>query len=88
MPRNFMEDIVNHLLPSVLEKYDHICTCDKCIKDIKALTLNNLPPLYVVSEKGKAFAKSNELDRQFQINVIQKIVAAIELVQKNVRHNL
>ncbi|QZY53678.1 late competence development ComFB family protein [Crassaminicella profunda] len=88
MPKNYMEDIVNHLLPSVLEKYNHICTCDKCIKDIKALTLNNLPPLYVASEQGKAFAKSNELSRQFQVNVIQKIVEAIEIVQKNVKHSL
>lgn len=82
-----MENIVNHLLPSILEKYNHICTCDKCIADIKALTLNNLPPLYVVSHQGEAYAKTNELDRQFQITVIQKIVESIEIVQKNVKHN-
>lgn len=87
MPKNYMEDVVDHLLPSVLEKYKNTCKCDRCIEDIKALALNQLPPLYTVTNQGIAYAKSNELSRQFQINVIQKIVEAIEIVRKNTRHN-
>ncbi|QEK11745.1 competence protein ComFB [Crassaminicella thermophila] len=86
MPKNYMEDIVDHLLPSVLEKHTGICVCDKCIEDIKALTLNQLKPMYVVTDQGKAYAKINELSRQFQINVIQKIVESIRIVQNNIRH--
>lgn len=81
-----MEDIVDYLLPSVLEKYTNICICDKCIKDIKALTLNQLKPMYVVTDEGKTYAKINELSRQFQVNVVQKIVASIQIVQNNLKH--
>ncbi|WP_053956549.1 late competence development ComFB family protein [Inediibacterium massiliense] len=87
MPKNYMEDVVNHLLPSILENFENICLCKQCVEDIKALALNHLSPLYVSSSEGYSYAKSNELDRQFQINVTQKIVEAIEIVQNNKRHD-
>lgn len=86
MPKNYMEDVVDVLLPSVLKSYPNICTCDSCTKDIKALTLNNLKPIYIVSNQGHSYAKINELDPQFKINVIQKIIYSIDIVSGNMRH--
>lgn len=86
MIKNYMELVVDHTLPSVLEEYKDVCQCPRCIEDIKALTLNNLKPLYVVTEKGEVYVKINELMTQFQADVIQEIVPAIEMVSKNPRH--
>lgn len=88
MPKNYMEDVVDNLLPSVLKSYPNICTCNSCLMDIKALALNNLKPIYIVSSQGHSYAKINELDPQFKINVIQKIVQAIEIVSNNMRHQI
>ncbi|MBV1821364.1 late competence development ComFB family protein, partial [Coprococcus sp. MSK.21.13] len=52
MIKNYMEVIVDDLFPTIVDEYMDICKCDKCIDDIKAIALNNLEPIYVVSEKG------------------------------------
>ncbi|OPJ56267.1 late competence development ComFB family protein [Alkalithermobacter paradoxus] len=86
MPKNYMETVVDYLLPNVLQKYSNICTCEKCIEDIKAIALNNLQPIYIVSQEGHAYAKLNEMSSQFKATAIQKIVEAVEIVIKNVKH--
>lgn len=78
-----MEDMVDRLVPKVLENYDNICKCPKCIEDIKAIVLNNLPPKYVSSEKGLLYTKMNELSEQFNTNIVKEIALAINIVSKN-----
>lgn len=86
MLSNYMEHVVKHMLPDILSKYENICKCDKCIDDIEALALNNLKPLYSVTEKGAMFIKVNELAFQFRTDVINEIIQAIEIVSKNPNH--
>jgi len=88
MVRNCMEIIVDNIINSVLVQYKDICKCEKCIEDIKAIALNNLKPLYVVTEKGNVYARLHELEIQFRTDVIKEIMAAIDIVSKNVQHNL
>ena len=52
-----MEDIVSDALPSVLRKYPEVCTCTKCIIDIKAIALNNLKPQYTATENGEVYIR-------------------------------
>ncbi|NME95274.1 late competence development ComFB family protein [Clostridium cochlearium] len=86
MIKNYMEVIVDDLFPTIIDEYMDICKCDKCIDDIKAIALNNLKPIYVVSEKGNMYAKSNELNVQFRTDVIKELTEAIEIVSENPRH--
>ena len=86
MIKNYMEDVVNQILPNILEKYEGICKCDLCIDDIKTMVLNNLKPHYIVTEKGRLYTKTNELVIQFNTDVIKEIVKATEIVSKNPRH--
>lgn len=86
MLKNCMEDVVSDLLPDLLIKYQGICTCDKCIQDIKAIALNNLKPLYVVTEEGRLFTKVSQLETQFRIDVVNQLVRAIDIVSSNMRH--
>lgn len=85
--RNYMEEVVDKLIPSILENYDDICKCSKCIDDIKAIALNNLPAKYISTEKGMVYTKLNELSDQFNTNVIKEIVLAINIVSKNPEHH-
>ena len=87
MLRNYMEDAINHLLPSVLEDYSDICKCEKCILDVKAISLNGLKPMYTVTDDGSVYLKLNEMNNQFRIDIINSIMRAIEIVSKNPRHN-
>lgn len=81
--QNYMEVIVNNLLPSLLEDYSRVCTCKICTDDIKALALNNLKPLYFVSEKRSPYVKLNELEIQFRTDVIKELTKAIEIVTRH-----
>ncbi|MBF8983656.1 late competence development ComFB family protein [Lutibacter sp. B2] len=86
MPKNYMETIVDSLLNTVLKSYEDICTCSKCKKDIKAVVLNNVEPLYIVTGEGASYVKLRELNIQFKVSITREIVKAIEVVSKNPKH--
>ncbi len=88
MVRNYMEEIIDDMLPLVLDKYTDICKCEKCIEDVKALALNNFKPLYVSSEKGVLYSKINKLTFQFKTDVLNQLVQAVDKVSKNPNHNV
>ena len=83
--KNYMEEIVFSLIGEVLEDIN-VCTCDKCILDIAAIALNELPSRYIVSEKGELCSKINSLKQQFEVDVISAITKAAVLVKRNPRH--
>lgn len=86
MLKNYMEDAIDHLMPSVLKDYNGICKCEKCTLDIKALALNGLKPMYTVTNDGSVYLKVNELNNQFKVDIINEIIKAVEIVAKNPRH--
>lgn len=87
MLKNLMEDIVENVLPSVLKKYPEVCTCQKCILDIKAIALNKLKPQYTATENGQVYIKAaNELNLQFKSDVTKELSQAIEIVRNSPRH--
>jgi competence protein ComFB len=81
-----MEDIVEDLFAVVLVNYEGVCTCDRCIDDVKAIALNNLKPLYATSENGRLYNKMNEMKAQFRIDVINELTKAMEKVCDNPFH--
>ncbi|MBE3592514.1 MAG: late competence development ComFB family protein [Thermoanaerobacter sp.] len=83
--KNYMEDAVDQMMDKVLKDLD-VCKCERCRMDIKALTLNNLPPKYIVSEEGELYVKTNELVRQFEVDIIKAITMAAIKVNSNKRH--
>ena len=83
---NYMEDIINHVLDSTLSRRDDLCKCDKCRLDIMALALNNLPPKYVVTDKGRIYTKLAELELQSKTDVIKEITKAINVVKGKPQH--
>lgn len=88
MVKNYMEDIVDLLVPSIINEYKDVCNCNECVEDIKAITLNHLKPCYVATEKGHVYTKVNELMVQFRADIISEAVKAMDIVSKKPRHNL
>ena len=83
--KNFMEDCVERLIPKVTKNMG-ICNCERCTMDILAYALNNLPPKYIVTDKGHLFAKVNSMDIQFDTDIMTTIYAGAQIVGANPRH--
>lgn len=86
MVKNYMEIVVDDVLPTVLKEHELKCGCERCVEDIKAITLNNLKPTYVASDKGIVYGKLNEMGIQFKADVISAIMMAIKKVEERPSH--
>jgi|LSQX01.1.fsa_nt_gb competence protein ComFB len=83
--KNYMEVIVMNTMDDILKDIN-MCRCDKCRLDIAAKALNDLPPQYIVSEKGEVYSKIKSLKTQFEVDVISAITKAAILVKRNPMH--
>lgn len=83
---NLLEEEVLNQVKDILKDRKDICTCDKCKMDIAAITLNNLKPKYVVSEKGRIYGKLDTLNYQFDVDLTKEITKAAEIVGKSPKH--
>jgi competence protein ComFB len=84
--KNYMEEIVFNQIKDVLSDIN-MCTCEKCVLDIAAIALNDLPPKYIVSEKGELYSRINTLRQQFEVDVIAAITKAAVMVKRRPRHD-
>lgn len=84
--KNYMEEIVFNQMQEVLADINS-CSCEKCVLDIAAIALNDLPPKYIVSEKGELYSKISALKQQFEVDVIAAIIKAAVLVKRKPRHD-
>jgi competence protein ComFB len=80
-----MEEIVFNLIKEVLADIN-VCTCEKCVLDIAAVALNDLPPKYIVTERGEIYSRIETLKQQFEVDVIAAITKAAVLVKRKPRH--
>lgn len=83
--RNYMEHFVVNLMPDVIQNID-MCDCEHCKMDVMAITLNNVKPKYIVTDKGELYAKLSSLQSQFQADVVTEITKACVTVASNPRH--
>jgi len=83
--KNYMEEVVFSMVNDVLKDIK-MCQCEKCILDVSALALDDLPSKYIVTEKGNLYTKVNSLKQQFEVDVISAIAKAAMKVKKFPRH--
>ena len=84
---NQTEKFVLDTLDSVLEKYPNCCRCEQCRQDIAIIALNHLRPKYVSSQMGSVYTKLDASLLENSVEIIEEIAKAIEIVQKNPRHD-
>ena len=83
--KNYMEEIVYNQMKDILVDIN-MCKCEKCLMDVAAIALNDLPPKYIVTEKGELYSKINALSQQFEVDIITAITKAAILVKRKPRH--
>lgn len=84
--KNYMEEWVEACVNEIIDKFE-VCKCERCRKDICALALNNLPPLYVATVKGKIMTGLNTLEKQYEADVLSVVSKAIQRVAKEKHHD-
>lgn len=85
MLKNYMEELVFGAVQDLSAKLS-TCTCEKCLLDISAIALNELPTKYVVTEKGELYSKIETLKQQFEVDITTAVTKAIRIVNKNPQH--
>jgi competence protein ComFB len=56
--------------------------------DIKAIALNSLKPHYVVTQKGEMYSKLDEMNLQYETDILKALIDAITIVSKTPRHEI
>lgn len=84
--KNYMEEIVYNQMKEILTDIN-MCKCEKCLMDVAAIALNDLPPKYIVTEKGELYSKINALSQQFEVDVVSAVTKAAILVKRRPRHD-
>lgn len=84
---NIMEDKVTDIANRLMKGEQEFCTCERCKLDVIALSLNEVPPKYVVTDKGELYGRANLMTNQSDADIIKEVTKAIEIVRKNPRHN-
>lgn len=79
---NVIEAAVLSKLESVLSRFQ-CCRCDRCKKDIVALSLNKLPPKYMVLPQGQV---PPDLDSQQNAQILTAMIQAVIKVRAKPRH--
>ena len=83
---NVMEDVVRDTLLTYKEKMNLKCDCERCLEDIMALALNDLPPRYIANANLSPYIRAtHETDRQGSTNIITIIAKAASKVSSSPR---
>lgn len=83
---NYMEDVTAEIYSTMAKHIEGMCKCSKCNLDVLAIALNNLPARYVVTEKGRVYAKIVELELQFKTDVVRELTKAVGVVKTSPQH--
>ena len=81
---NYMEVITDTVLDDLLTK-ERKGLSEGAIRDIKALALNRLWPMYTTSLSGQDFIKKIIQEDKIEKDVTRELKAAIDIVRSNPR---
>ena len=84
---NVFEEIVRSQVLEAMQNFD-VCTCDRCIVDVVALTVTNLPAKCIVADKGAIFPLLSYYSSKYTTQVQTELVKACVKVKENPHHKL
>ncbi|MDF3001274.1 MAG: hypothetical protein K0Q48_1393 [Bacillota bacterium] len=82
---NLAEVLVKEKIGLVMEKMK-VCTCQTCVSDITALTLNSLPAKYVTADKGKQSIQLDTYKKQYETDILAALTKSCVRVKASPRH--
>ena len=82
---NVMETLVDMMALEYMEKFK-ICTCDRCLADVKALALTKLSGKYVVVDKDAVQPMINFYEKKYKSDIIVELTKACITIDENPHH--
>ena len=83
---NYMEELAGDILDDLLSEYRGSRFSTNAIRDIKALALNRLWPMYTTTSLGKDFIRKIVVEDRIEQDVVRELKAAINIVRSNPRN--
>ena len=83
---NIMEVLVEEKAPGYIKKFG-LCTCKQCEADVKALTLTNLVPKYVVLSKLDRIPMLTVYEGRYNSTIFAQLTRACKVVMDHPHHN-
>ena len=80
------EGLVVEKAPGYMKKFG-LCTCKQCLADVKALTLTNLVPKYVVLSKLDRIPMLTVYEGRFNSTIFAQLTRACKTVMDHPHHN-
>lgn len=82
---NIMQALVDERCMRYIKMFG-LCDCSRCIADVKALALSNLPPKYLVMRKGEVIPMLTVYEGRFSTATIAQLINACKVVMDHPRH--
>ena len=83
--KNYLEAFVEELAKEQLQKVPELAGNERALMDVMALALNNLKPMYVVSDAGHILTEVKLSSEQIRAKVLVAVLQAIDTVKRNPR---
>lgn len=84
---NVMEALVEEKAPRYIRMFG-LCTCSRCAADVKALTLTNLQPAYIVRRRAETHAMLTIYESRYNSTIFAQLTRACKVVMDSPRHNI
>ena len=83
---NVMQVLVEEKAPKYVEMFG-LCSCKRCMEDVKAFTLNHLPPKYVVLEPTDRVPRLTVYEGKFSSDITAQLLQACKAVHETPHHS-
>ncbi len=83
---NVMQVLVEEKAPKYVEMFG-LCSCKRCMEDVKAFTLNHLPPKYVVLEPNDRVPRLTVYEGKFSSDITAQLLQACKAVHETPHHS-
>ena len=83
---NVMQVLVEEQAPKYIQMFG-LCSCRRCMEDVKALALNHLPPKYVVLERGDMIPRLTVYEGKFSSDITAQLLHACKVVMQTPHHS-
>ena len=83
---NVMEKLVELKVPRYIKMFG-LCSCERCAADVRALTLTNLQPHYLVVPRSDAQAMITIFESRFNSTIFAQLTRSCKVVMDHPRHD-
>ena len=82
---NVMQVLVEEKAPKYVQMFG-LCSCERCMEDVKAYTLNHLPSKYVVMEPGDRIPRLTVYEGRFASDITSQLLQACKIIMAHPHH--